>query len=60
LEKTRQRPDWEWWQLAGMMKVSIVGFAVGGAFLSLAFWDMPFYFMVILGCDGKVGQRQIT
>jgi hypothetical protein len=43
-----------------MMKVSIVGFAVGGAFLSLAFWDMPFYFMVILGCDGKVGQRQIA
>ena len=54
MEKTRQRPDWEWaWQLAAMMKVSIVGFAVGGAFLSLAFWDMPFYFMVILVATEK-------
>jgi probable O-glycosylation ligase (exosortase A-associated) len=45
----RGRPDLEWVeQLGAMIKVSIVGFAVGGAFLSLAFWDMPFYFMVLL------------
>jgi hypothetical protein len=30
-----------------MMKVSLVGFAVGGAFLNLAFWDMPYYLMLI-------------
>lgn len=45
----RGRPDLEWvGQLGAMIKVSIVGFAVGGAFLSLAFWDMPYYFMVLL------------
>jgi probable O-glycosylation ligase (exosortase A-associated) len=54
MTKTRERPEWEWvWQLAGMIKVSIVGFAVGGAFLSLAFWDMPFYFMVVLVVSEK-------
>jgi probable O-glycosylation ligase (exosortase A-associated) len=34
--------------LAGMVKVSLLGFAVGGAFLSLAYWDMPFYLMVVV------------
>ncbi len=35
-------------ELGSMCKVSLVGFAVGGAFLSLAYWDMPFYLMVIV------------
>jgi probable O-glycosylation ligase (exosortase A-associated) len=34
--------------LGSMATVSIAGFAVGGAFLSLAYWDMPYYIMVIL------------
>ena len=42
-------PDAEWAvQLASMIKVALIGFAVGGAFLSLAYWDMPFYYMIIL------------
>ncbi len=39
--------------LASMSKVSLVGFAVGGAFLSLAYWDMPFYIFVILICTQR-------
>ena len=35
-------------ELGAMCKVSMIGFAVGGAFLSLAYWDMPFYLMVVL------------
>lgn len=31
--------------LMRMTQVSLVGFAVGGAFLSLAYLDLPFYFM---------------
>ena len=31
-----------------MMKVSMVGYAVGGAFLSLAYFDVPYYVMVIV------------
>lgn len=34
--------------LARMLRVSLLGFAVGGAFLSLAYWDMPYYLMVVI------------
>jgi putative inorganic carbon (HCO3(-)) transporter len=34
--------------LAGMCQVSFVGFAVGGAFLSLAYFDLPYNILVIL------------
>ena len=43
------KAELEWvQQLGAMFKVSLVGFAVGGAFLSLAYWDMPYYLMVVL------------
>lgn len=46
---SRGRPELAWvGDLGSMVKVSLVGFAVGGAFLNLAFWDMPFYLMVIV------------
>lgn len=35
-------------QLTGMIQVSMVGYAVGGAFLSLAYFDLPYNIMVIL------------
>jgi len=42
-------PELEWAaSLASMLRVSLVGFAVGGAFLSLAYWDMPFYLLVVV------------
>lgn len=42
-------PDLRWVaQFGAMATVSLVGFAVGGAFLSLAYWDMPYYLMVLL------------
>jgi len=31
-----------------MAKVSIVGFSVGGAFLNLAYWEMPYYLIAAL------------
>jgi probable O-glycosylation ligase (exosortase A-associated) len=34
--------------LASMLQVSMVGFAVGGAFLSLAYWDLPYYMLVLV------------
>lgn len=35
-------------QLAGMCQVSLVGYAVGGAFLSLAYFDLPYNILVLL------------
>ena len=34
--------------LMDMVKVSMVGYGVGGAFLSLAYFDVPYYVMVIV------------
>ncbi|WP_317202243.1 putative O-glycosylation ligase, exosortase A system-associated [Janthinobacterium sp.] len=35
-------------RLARMIQVSMVGFAVGGAFLSLLYFDVPYYLLAIL------------
>lgn len=34
--------------LAGMIQVSMVGYAVGGAFLALAYFDVPYYLMIAI------------
>jgi probable O-glycosylation ligase (exosortase A-associated) len=41
------RPEdrWAYW-VAQMSKVSLVAYFVGGAFLNLAYWDMPYYLFV--------------
>jgi putative inorganic carbon (HCO3(-)) transporter len=45
----QDHPDlkWAYW-LASMSQVSFIGFAVGGAFLNLAYWDMPLNLVVAL------------
>lgn len=44
-----QREDTRWaYHLAGMCQVSLVGYAVGGAFLSLAYFDLPYNILIIL------------
>jgi hypothetical protein len=46
---TKGRADLSWvFRLAGMCQVSLVGFMVGGAFLSLAYFDLPYNLMVII------------
>jgi putative inorganic carbon (HCO3(-)) transporter len=48
-KKGRSDPDLEWVaHLAGMCQVALVGYAVGGAFLSLAYFDLPFNLLVII------------
>ncbi len=45
----RTLPDAQWaYYLAGMCQVSLIGYAVGGAFLSLAYFDLPYNILVIL------------
>jgi putative inorganic carbon (HCO3(-)) transporter len=46
------RPETKWLSpLGAMCQVSLVGYAVGGAFLSLSYWDMPYniVLMIIIG-----------
>ena len=47
--------------LMRMVQVSLVGFAVGGAFLSLAYFDVPYYFVAfVVLCDAIVHVRQVA
>jgi putative inorganic carbon (hco3(-)) transporter len=46
---TRKRADLAWASnLALMCQVSMVGYAVGGAFLSILYFDLPYFLIVIL------------
>lgn len=45
----REHPQARWCgELAAMAQVSILGYAVGGAFLSLAYFDLPYNIMVMV------------
>ena len=55
----RNQPDRQWaFSLASMIQVSLVGYAVGGAFLDLAFWDLPYYlFPAIVAANYAIRQN---
>ncbi|MHB1200474.1 MAG: putative O-glycosylation ligase, exosortase A system-associated [Polaromonas sp.] len=48
-QDAKKRPETLWLhQLAGMCQVSLVGYLVGGAFLALAYFDLPYNILVVL------------
>lgn len=48
-KEAKKLPETQWLHhLAGMCQVSLVGYAVGGAFLSLAYFDLPYNIIVVL------------
>lgn len=45
----RNDPDRKWAaDLAAMIQVSLVGYATGGAFLGLSYFDLPYHLMIII------------
>ncbi len=59
IKHTRDDPAVKWaHSLAVMMQVSLVGFFVGGAFLNLAYWDMPYFLMIALAVTWHVVRNQ--
>ena len=53
-------PELEWAaRLVRMLQVSLVGFMVGGAFLSLAYFDVPYYVMVIMMATRLLVERTL-
>lgn len=47
--ESQRLPDARWVRdLCTMVQVSLVGYAVGGAFLSLAYFDLPYYLLVLV------------
>jgi hypothetical protein len=42
-----------------MSQATLVGYAVGGAFLNLAFWDMPYYLFAAIVVTRYIVERAI-
>lgn len=59
--KVRGREDVAWaGGLARMCQVALVGYLVGGAFLGLAYFDLPYAIMAIVVTTGEVVRRQMA
>jgi len=58
-KESQDRPETSWvYHLTGMCQVTLVGFAVGGAFLSLAYYDFAYNIIVVLVATRRwVGER---
>jgi hypothetical protein len=59
MTRGRNEDHWAYW-LAQMTKVSLVAFLVGGAFLNLAHWDLPYYLFAGIAVTRFVLVRQRT
>lgn len=60
VRNARERAALKWAaQLATMIQVSMVGFAVGGAFLSLLYYDVPYYLIAIVVVLGTIVEKAL-
>lgn len=58
---TRDRPDLAWARsLAAMIQVSLVGYAVTGAFLSLGFFDLYYALVAVMAVTQVVVRREVA
>jgi probable O-glycosylation ligase (exosortase A-associated) len=57
----RGSPELKWaGHLATMIQVSLVGFAVGGAFLSLVYYDVQYYLMMAVVATGILVEQALA
>lgn len=60
IKLTAKRPELKWaGTLATMLQVSMIGFGVGGAFLSLLYFDVPYYLMAMMVITRGIVERAI-
>ncbi len=58
---TRSQPPYQWaYWVAQTVKGSLVAYLVGGAFLNLAYWDMPYYLFVAVAVTRTCIKEQRT
>ncbi len=61
IRRTRDRPDLAWLRdLASMSQVALVGYCAGGAFLSLAFYDLFWHLISFLVICRAVADRELA
>jgi probable O-glycosylation ligase (exosortase A-associated) len=55
IKAAKTRPELAWAGiLANMLQVGMIGFATGGAFLSLLYFDVPYYLMAVMVATGGI------
>jgi len=60
IKRTSDDPDLRWANdLARMMQVALVAYAVGGAFLSLSYFDLPYYIAIAVAATRVVVGRAL-
>ena len=60
LKHGKHDPELKWaLDLVPMLQVSLLGFAVGGAFLSLAYFDVPYYVMTTMIATRLLVEKQL-
>ncbi len=60
IRNTAKREEYRWaFNLATMIQVSLVGFAVGGAFLSLLYFDVPYYLMAAMVATRVLVEKEL-
>jgi putative inorganic carbon (HCO3(-)) transporter len=60
IKHCRSRTELRWARdLALMIQVSLVGYAVGGAFLSLAYFEVPYYFLAAVVLTRVLVEKEI-
>lgn len=61
IKQTRNHPDLQWaGVLATMLQVGMIGFGTGGAFLSLLYFDVPYYMMALMVVTGALVDKQLA
>jgi probable O-glycosylation ligase (exosortase A-associated) len=61
IRSTKGRADCRWaYELSLMMQVSVIGFAVGGAFLSLVSFDVPYYLVGLMAAALALVRREAS
>lgn len=64
IKRSQGHADLQWARdLAGMCQVGLIGYATGGAFLSLVYFDLPYYLVLIIvmldaGVSRELAQRE--
>ena len=60
IKKTRGREDLSWANdLARMVQISLIGFAVGGAFQNLAFYDLYYHMIAIMFLTNQIVEKSL-
>jgi probable O-glycosylation ligase (exosortase A-associated) len=61
IRSVERRPNLRWASnLANMVQVSLVGYFVGGAFLNLAYYDVPYYLLVAVIVTRLIVAKEIN